>query len=350
MAIPSFDVRLDPSRHVSVAMATYNGMPYLPEQLESILAQTRPADEIVICDDCSTDDTWSYLEQQSKKHPTIRLFRNDHNLRSTRNFERAIRECTGNVIFLSDQDDLWAATKIEAQLHHMLTTGAVLVMSDGDLVDAMGQKMGATLWQSNGITDRIKAQLESDSPWQVLPFNFFITGCATCFDTSLRRLFVPIPAFAWHDAWIAAVASVAHPGRIALMEQKLIGYRQHGRNQIGAKATPLWNGGLAVANSKMERIFRELRSFDDVKCQSHFVAALIERTQHRDFPKVADAQSFLRAIAEGDKHCARRISYVKRSTSLLRIFHPTMLAGYFRYSKGITTIIRDILVRLMRTA
>ena len=85
---------------ISVAMCTYNGAEFLPAQLESIFAQTRTADEIVVCDDGSTDETRSLIPQN------VILHENEKKLGTAKNFERAIGLCTGDVIVLSDQDDV----------------------------------------------------------------------------------------------------------------------------------------------------------------------------------------------------------------------------------------------------
>lgn len=330
------------SPRVSVAMATYNGMPYLPEQLESILRQSKPADEIVICDDCSSDSTWPYLLEQAAKHPTIRLFRNERNLRSTKNFERAITACSGDVIFLSDQDDVWVATKIEEQLSCMVSTGAALVMSDAELVAANGQPIGVTLWQANGITKSVRHMLESNQSWRVLPFNNFITGCATCFDATLRSLFIPIPESVWHDAWMAAVVAIAFPGRIALLDRKLTGYRQHERNQIGATAA-------TAARPWLTKALRELRSFDDVRRAAESAQKLVELIQRNNFPMFSNVHEFQRLTAESNAHREFRISYVQGKMGLATIIHPSRLMCYFRYSKGVSTLIRDVMVRTLGT-
>ena len=92
----------------SIALATYNGERYLQEQLNSFLHQTRLPDEIIACDDCSTDRTMDILESFAISALfAVYIYRNAINLGYTKNFERAISLCSGDVIFLSDQDDVW---------------------------------------------------------------------------------------------------------------------------------------------------------------------------------------------------------------------------------------------------
>ena len=100
---------------ISVAMATFNGEPYIQEQLDSIYNQTRKVDEIIIVDDCSTDSTVRVIEQYilSHKDIDIKLYKNEENLGYKKNFKKAISLCHGDYVFLSDQDDIWMTDKIE---------------------------------------------------------------------------------------------------------------------------------------------------------------------------------------------------------------------------------------------
>src|SRR5205807_5785827 len=95
-------------------MCTYNGAKFLQEQLRSIVAQSRPVQEIIICDDCSADATCEIVEAFSSQHPGIvRLYRNDTRLGYSQNFAKAISLCRGDIIFLSDHDDSWLPTRVE---------------------------------------------------------------------------------------------------------------------------------------------------------------------------------------------------------------------------------------------
>src|SRR5687768_17349654 len=98
---------------ISVAMTTYNGASYLREQLDSILAQTRMPDEVIVCDDRSTDATPELLREYSARAPVpMTIVFNEQRLASTKNFEQAIRLCSGEIIALSDQDDVWYPHKL----------------------------------------------------------------------------------------------------------------------------------------------------------------------------------------------------------------------------------------------
>ena len=100
---------------VSVAIATYNGERFLREQLDSLYSQTRVPDEIVVCDDRSTDGTKDILEEYHQKYG-LTYYINDTNLGVNKNFEKAIRLCSGDYVAICDQDDVWMPHKIQTCL------------------------------------------------------------------------------------------------------------------------------------------------------------------------------------------------------------------------------------------
>ena len=98
---------------VSVVLCTYNGARYLPEQLDSIFAQTRRADEVLVQDDGSADATWDILSRYAALHPEMRLLRNEGPHGVNANFYSAMRRATGDLLVIGDQDDIWLPRKIE---------------------------------------------------------------------------------------------------------------------------------------------------------------------------------------------------------------------------------------------
>ena len=98
---------------VSVALTTYNGEKYIAEQLESIIKQSYPVYEIIISDDASKDDTVNIVKQYKKNYPNIILLENTKNVGLNQNFERAIRKCSGQLIAICDQDNIWKEEFLE---------------------------------------------------------------------------------------------------------------------------------------------------------------------------------------------------------------------------------------------
>ena len=135
---------------ISVALCTFNGERFLPRQLASIQQQTRLPDELVICDDRSTDTTLAIVRDfASAVSFPVKVMQNERNLGSTKNFENAMRLCSGDLIALSDQDDVWypqrlARSEQELQSH----PAAGLVFSDGEIIDDEDRSTGARMWPS----------------------------------------------------------------------------------------------------------------------------------------------------------------------------------------------------------
>lgn len=101
---------------VAVVMCTYNGEKYLRQQLDSILAQTYPIQELIVQDDCSTDATLAILQEYEAKVPFMRVIENTHNLGFNLNFKTACMRATADLIAISDQDDVWMPKKIQKQV------------------------------------------------------------------------------------------------------------------------------------------------------------------------------------------------------------------------------------------
>lgn len=224
---------------VSVAVCTYNGAQFLRAQLDSILEQTRPVDEIIICDDQSTDGTKLILEEYQIKHPElIKVFVNVANLRSVKNFEKAVGLCSGDVIFLSDQDDVWNKNKVEIYLNYFETKPSLTVLaSDGYCIDEYATRHEKyAIWQ---VPEFFKEQGKS--------FDYYasiaqIANLATGASMALRREIVsevlPFPAIAkfHHDEWIALIA--ASKNQFELLPEKLFSYRMHSNQQVGGVFYP----------------------------------------------------------------------------------------------------------------
>lgn len=140
----------------SVALCTYNGEKYISEQLDSILNQTFPIGEIVICDDCSTDSTQKILQEYQKKFPQIfKIFINKSNLGYVKNFEKALALCNGELVFLCDQDDIWNPEKIEK---------TIKIFEKRKEINVLCHNISLTGINSNNSSDFTYWQLENFVP------------------------------------------------------------------------------------------------------------------------------------------------------------------------------------------
>src|SRR5271169_5178337 len=163
-------------------MCTYNGERFLPGQLASIAKQTRLPDELVVCDDRSTDRTVDIVREfaAAVSHP-VRIFVNERNLGFVANFERAIQLCNGDLIALSDQDDGWYPERLERSEQEFAAHPEVgLVFSDADLIDDQDQLTGTRLWPNFGFVGELKQRLLAGD-YTVLVRKRFVTGATIMF-------------------------------------------------------------------------------------------------------------------------------------------------------------------------
>lgn len=203
---------------VSVAMATYNGMPYLREQLDSILPQLQAEDELVISDDGSSDGTRAYLDALCAADTRVRVL--DGPRRGViANFAYALAACRGEVIFLCDQDDVWRADKRERVLQAFAQTDVLLVMHDAAITDEHGSTIHPSFFAWRGTKTGVLKNL-----WK----NSYI-GCCMAFSASLLPHILPMPHnIPMHDQWIGLQAE--RHGKVALLREPLLAYRRHGGN------------------------------------------------------------------------------------------------------------------------
>jgi hypothetical protein len=223
---------LSRQNRISVALCTYNGERFLPEQLASIGKQTRLPDELVVCDDRSMDRTMEILRAfaASVSFP-VKIVQNTANLGSTRNFEHAIRLCEGDLIALSDQDDIWYPNRLQRSEQEFLAhPQAGLIFSDADLIDEEDRPLGKTLWQRLGFVGKLNRDLLAGR-FLVLAKHRFVTGATVMFRADLRDHFFPIAEGWIHDEWISLIAAAFSD--LKPIDQPLIRYRIHSSQQVG---------------------------------------------------------------------------------------------------------------------
>ncbi len=208
-------------------MATYNGEPYLEEQLRSILAQTILPGAIIVCDDRSTDGTVGILEKFRRQFPILQYFVNDGNLGVIRNFKKAVSLATGNgYIALADQDDSWHPDKLEKLYGKLASIDdqeiPALVYSDLRVVDEQMQVLNNSFWNELG-------QDWYRHCFQTLLVGNFVTGCTILMNQPMRSVFADMPAeVTMHDAWISLVAFSF--GKALVVNEALVDYRRHAHN------------------------------------------------------------------------------------------------------------------------
>lgn len=208
---------------VSIVMATYNGAKFLHAQMDSILRQTYKDFEIVIVDDCSTDNTFEILQDYQTKYNNIKIKKSLENKGVTKTFECAINLCSGKYIAFCDQDDVWLPNKIERLMAEIGDN--LLIHCDAKLVDE----------NLRVIADSFALKYKDTTKNRFMDYLIGnnVTGCCVLVSTELLKLSMPIPSgFYIHDHYFALVASYYE--RIKYLPEQLILYRQHADNVMGA--------------------------------------------------------------------------------------------------------------------
>lgn len=209
---------------VSVCLATYNGQRFIVEQIESILLQLSHDDELIICDDCSLDATRDEVISISNRDPRVCLFVQKSNVGHVRNFEKTITHASGDIIFLSDQDDIWMPGKYREMVDCLVNNPDVqLVHHALSTIDADGVLMKELLNPlQEGRQPRFRYTFR-----QIIKGQIF--GCAVAFRRSLLNVVLPFPSSAYaHDHWLAVASGIS--GSVYFINKPLVSYRQHSAN------------------------------------------------------------------------------------------------------------------------
>ena len=307
---------------IGIALCTYNGERYLHAQLDSIAGQTRPPDVVVVSDDASRDGTLAILESWTSRVPfDVRILRNSRTVGYLRNFEQAIASCDTDLIALSDQDDRWHADKIaRLEAAFLCDAQAGAVFSDADIVDEALVPLGC------GLLDVLRVgadEREAALAGRLLPVLLrrnIVAGATLAIRASWRQRVLPMPDSVVHDEWIALLA--AAEDALRFVPERLILYRQHGGNQIGARRWSL-SEHLRVPQPRRRDVNRRLLAL---------MKGLRERLGHSEF-----------SIDAKIAHLERRVALPELRLLRLPAVAVELARGrYARYSSGWRTAVRDL--------
>jgi len=316
---------------LSVALCTYNGERYLPEQLASFLAQERRPDEVVVGDDGSNDRTLGILREFAKSAPfAVRIQSSAQRLGVVKNFEQTIARCQGEVLFLSDQDDVWEPQKlrrIEEVFEQSPEVG--LVSSNARIVDENLEPMGYLLWEGLDFGKQYVDAVNGPRAFEALLRHCPLSGHTMAFAARLREWIVPIPAGGWlHDPWIARMAAAV--SRVVLLDEPLTRYRQHPVQAIGGKRKSLLDFALqkdlgaeryAADAGQYQEMLRRLERYGGPFTQPEVPALLAEKVD------------FMQARAQMRRRPAARLGLIWRQWRLGR---------YQKIARGWVTMLRDV--------
>lgn len=250
---------------ISIAVATFNGEKHLASLLESFLSQTKPVDEIVICDDGSSDNTIKIITDFKEKHYNfnIRLFQNNSNLGVAKNFSKAIKLCTGNLIFLADQDDVWEINKVQVMTSEYTRGTYSYIISDMKVMDEDGNLESFTF-------------SEYKENEQLISRSYYSNGCAIMADRHFLLSCLPIPSRKGHDVWFGYCARRLKT-RLFLKEP-LMRYRIHSAGLTSKAALNVHT--IKGENEKMKRT-NNLRTL--IRSDDPFSLILVKISMHLHF-------------------------------------------------------------------
>jgi len=218
---------------ISVAMTTYNGEKYIKEQIHSILNQTHPVDEIIVCDDCSSDSTEvivNRIQSENKTKTQIRFIKNESNLGYIKNFYKAISLTKGDIVFLSDQDDIWYETKVETMMKVMNDSKVKVLCSNFDIIDQDGN-INDTGYILPDFIKNAESGL-NDVKMDTLIYGNIAQGCTYCFTSEVKDLYLQTKCFdIIHDYQIMMIGAILEGAYF--LNEKLIKYRIHSSNSVG---------------------------------------------------------------------------------------------------------------------
>lgn len=263
---------------IDVLLATYNGARYLPALLASLEAQTYREWRLIARDDGSSDDTLSILECFAQTHPDqVTILRDgDRGLGARGNFARLLEYSTAAYVMFCDQDDVWKPNKTELTLQRIQelerqygSTTPLLVHTDLEVVGEGLEPLAPSFWRYQNLNPDL-------AQWNRLLVQNVVTGCTAMINQTLRELAVPIPPEAiMHDWWLALVTALF--GRIEVVYEPTVRYRQHGTNDTGAKA---WS--LLYVTRKALSFWQRRALAENLQRTQHQAKVLLARYQDLD--------------------------------------------------------------------
>jgi hypothetical protein len=259
---------------------------------------------------------------------------NPENLGSTRNFEKAISLCQGEIVALADQDDVWYRHKLDRIEKAFLRSSIIVAaFSDADLIDNDSRLLGLRLWNAFSFDAAEQRQFSNGRELKVLVKHPVVTGATMAFRRKLFDILTPIPTKVIHDRWISFL--LAARGPFGVISDPLMQYRRHETQQAGLP--PQTTTGLIAqartrgANYHLEEIERFHQLYDRLgACEAHFPYAEYARKE----------------IERKISHLTNRAQLPPmRVARIPRVLQEAFNGGYWRYSAGWNSIAKDLVIR-----
>lgn len=319
---------------ISIAMTTYNGSKYLNDQLKSFSQQDQAPDELIVCDDGSSDNTIKILEKFSLNAPfDVKIYQNESNLGFTKNFENALSKCTGDLIFLSDQDDIWFQNKISSITEYFyLNENISLIIHDAEIVDENLKYHG-----SNTLSQALRGFGNT---------NIYITGALTVIRKDLLDYVFPFPEnINGHDGWIHNVGKVLERRQVLKKSLGLI--RRHADNTSGWVASSIEKiSFFDVLKAQIHSVIKKPnQNYDDRILLNHSLMKVIDKFKNNhnkdDIHFLSQKENYLKSelsalIRRNDMQSSSFLIRKLKALSLL-------LRGDYVYFNNVKSFIRDMI-------
>jgi len=325
-------------------MCTYNGKAFLREQLDSIRAQTIRPDELIICDDASTDGTLEILSAfRNACNFSVKITSSKYNIGVSKNFEKAIAQCSCDVIVMADQDDIWLPRKIETVIRTLQDNPQCgYVFSNADLVDENGSPLGLDLWKVRGFSEkRFDSYSVCGNQVRVMLIGGnFIYGTTMAFRSEYKSVLLPIQSrsvYCTHDTWICLMLSALGAYGVAIPEA-LVQYRQHSKQFAGAGIS-----GTSISFTESLKQRCASRSESNLAL-AEALEKIVEMLQLREL-STSNNQYGINQLTDKAAHLrARSLAESSRGLQKLKsIFRESITGRYGQYSKSYKSILRDLI-------
>lgn len=314
---------------VSVVLASFNGEKYIEEQLTTIVNQTVVPHEVIVSDDGSTDQTKNILANFVSRYPFINCVENEGPRGISANFNNALFRASGDVIFLSDQDDLWYPDKIELMLAELnKKPSTMLLLSDAHIFRKEVDKNFQTKLQY----------------FEKRGTRYFCTGCCMAIRREFLDIAIPIPTTVpMHDVWLNELGE--RLGLKSVMPVPLMKYRRHGDNYSDhASSKP--RSSISFVKSTLLRL-QDRRS--KILTEFALLNVAIERLEKKSGKQVVLSEHEWnrrlqlvdeQLLFERRRLLAFEVRIVRRLVLLVRLFAS---GGYFRHKGGFKSLLADLI-------
>ena len=325
---------------ISVVMAVYHGEKYLVQQLESLFHQTRQPDEIVIGDDSGDDGCYRIIESIRKDFSgELRYMRNSSRLGFRDNFKNLANCASGDIIYFSDQDDIWQPEKI-ATLAEVLEhdPAAEIVVCNSEMMDVNGNSMNETLLSGIPHFEDIIPQINAGKAFfPLINQSIQFSGHNMAVKKDFVRILNQIPEhYGAHDLWIQHTGALL--GVLRYVDRPLTRFRVH----AGNTSTPRPE---KVRKSLLHRFHEISKSSNDIFLMAGWMRDLAEFMK-RECPDNVNRELLLNYA----QYFSRRIELLSKNRFfrlVLLVLHPAWLHDYLRYGVGTRSVIRDLIVKMV---